>query len=116
MIQRTPIRRTPREKPRRERPELFFKPEKTEESWPSISLRVRTKWWNEQYGQLRCGICGGKIYLWDDLVPDHIEPGKMGGCKDHSESNLQPAHSWCNLEKGSKRNFRVGTEVKDGEK
>ena len=91
-----------RTKERRKRPDLFFNGDKPE-SWESISLRVRTKWWGERYGQLKCGICGRPIYTWDDLVPDHIEPGKMGGCKDHSEENLQPAHSWCNLEKGSKR-------------
>lgn len=90
---------------RRERPELTHR--KAPDPWPAISKRIRLKWWNEQYGQLRCGICGGRIYLWEDLVPDHIQPGKMGGCKDHSESNLQPAHSRCNLQKGSRRNFTI---------
>lgn len=91
---------------RRERPELFFQREK-QETWPEISLRMRLKWWDEADSEpLLCGICGEEIFHFHDLVPDHIVPGKMGGCKDHSESNLQPAHSLCNLEKGSKRNFR----------
>lgn len=93
-----------RSKPRRGRPELFFR-RKREESWPSISRRMRLKWWNS--GRHECGICHNTIFYFRDMVPDHIIPGKMGGCKDHSESNLQPAHSWCNLEKGSKRNFTL---------
>jgi len=93
-----------RAKPRRTRDELFFKAPKPE-AWPKISLRVRTKWWEDKgrHGRLLCGICHLLILNWYELVPDHIEPGKMGGCKDHSESNLQPAHWWCNNEKGSVR-------------
>lgn len=98
--------RIPRKRgaPRRKRPELFTSAPAAED-WASISLRMRTKWWNEKFGQLKCGVCKRSIYTWDDLVADHIIPGKMGGCKDHSESNLQPAHSYCNLLKGSRRNL-----------
>jgi hypothetical protein len=65
---------------------------------------MRLKWWDEADSEpLLCGICDEEIHHFEDLVPDHIQPGKMGGCKDHSESNLQPAHWWCNNEKGSKR-------------
>jgi 5-methylcytosine-specific restriction endonuclease McrA len=53
-----------------------------------------------------CGICGKQIEDYRDVVPDHKEPKGMGGARadDGLEgSNLQPAHSKCNLEKGSKR-------------
>jgi 5-methylcytosine-specific restriction endonuclease McrA len=93
-----------RTKPRRSRPDIFYTPP-AEETWEEISIRVRTKWWKERTGHLLCGICSKPIVRWEDLVPDHIVPGKMGGCKDHSEENLQPAHHWCNREKGSRRNF-----------
>lgn len=95
-----------REKPRitRDLPELRCAKKKSD-PWPKISLRVRKKWWAERNPVLRCGICGKPIWDFGDLVPDHKEPGKMGGCKDHSEENLQPAHSLCNMEKGSIRNF-----------
>lgn len=96
-----------RTKPRRVRPELFYSGDQPE-SWDAISLRVRTKWWQERsFGPLLCGICTKAICKWEHLVPDHIAPGKMGGCKDNSESNLQPAHWWCNKEKGSKRTKKV---------
>lgn len=91
-----------RDKPRRHRPALFFKPPK-QETWPEISKRVRLTWWIVADGYLLCGICGERITDFNDLVPDHIEPGKMGGCRDHSDENLQPAHWLCNLQKGSKR-------------
>lgn len=60
-----------------------------------------------------CGICGLVIRAFDDLVPDHIEPGKIGGCKDNSDKNLQPAHAKCNLLKGSKRNYSREACLKD---
>jgi len=42
--------------------------------------------------------------LFEDYVLDHIEPrGMSGGKRDDSESNLQPAHWWCNSLKGAKR-------------
>lgn len=53
-----------------------------------------------------CEICGKPIEDYRDVVPDHKEPKGMGGARadDGVEGvNLQPAHSRCNLEKGSKR-------------
>jgi hypothetical protein len=53
-----------------------------------------------------CGICQGAIEDMSDVVPDHIEPkGMGGGFADDGEngSNLQPAHSECNMDKGSRR-------------
>lgn len=93
-----------RERPRRKR-DLGLHVAPKPESWRKISLRVRQQWWNR--GNVRCGICGFRILHFMDMVPDHIEPGKMGGCKNNSETNLQPAHSWCNTKKGSIRNFKV---------
>ena len=63
--------------------------------------KLRYKWWDE--GRRICGICGKEIVDFYEYVLDHKKPGKMGGCKDHSEENLGPAHWLCNLEKGSKR-------------
>jgi hypothetical protein len=53
-----------------------------------------------------CGICEKPMDDYRDIVPDHIEPGGMGGGrKDDHPSNIQAAHSLCNLEKGSQRNY-----------
>lgn len=60
------------------------------------------RWWNE--GRRTCGICHERIESFEDMVPDHVEPGYA---KSEDESNLQPAHSLCNLEKGSQRNFTI---------
>ena len=96
-----------RKTPRRERPDLFFQPDR-EETWDEISVRVRVKWWKEAAAKEEypeCVICGQPINQYRQMVPDHILPGKMGGCKDHAESNLGPAHVVCNNLKGSKRNY-----------
>ena len=101
---RLPLKRS---KPRRTRPDLFFQPAK-EETWEEISLRLRAKWWKEATGRDRypvCVICCLPINQFRQMVPDHRLPGKMGGCKDHAESNLGPAHVVCNNLKGSKRNY-----------
>lgn len=98
---RSPIPRK-REKPRRKRPELFFKAFR-DTPWPVLSRMVRQMWWRLHGTLLRCGICKKRIWNFEDMVPDHIIPGKMGGCKDNSLTNLQPAHWWCNLAKGSRR-------------
>lgn len=92
-----------RKRPRRKRPELTRRPKQCCESWAQISMRVRLKWWEQSNWKLLCALCGKPIEYFSQLVPDHIVPGKMGGCKDHSEENLQPAHWWCNNAKGSKR-------------
>jgi len=67
---------------------------------------VRRLWWEsaEREGRIIiCILCEEPIKYFSDLDSDHIEPGKMGGCKNHSEDNLQPAHRWCNSKKGSQR-------------
>ncbi len=46
-----------------------------------------------------CGICGGSVELLDIHI-DHIHPVSKGGTND--PSNLQVAHSKCNLSKGAK--------------
>lgn len=50
-----------------------------------------------------CGICHKPIDDFRDAVPDHITPRPAGCKKDSHRDNLQPAHSACNIEKGSKR-------------
>jgi len=54
-----------------------------------------------------CGICGLPIEDCRDAVVDHIEPRPAGCKKDSHWDNIQAAHSVCNLEKGSKRNFTL---------
>lgn len=69
-------------------------------------LQVRLKWWRESRdsgADLICGICHKPITRYEELASDHREPGKMGGCRNDAEENLQPAHRWCNQEKGSNR-------------
>jgi 5-methylcytosine-specific restriction endonuclease McrA len=60
------------------------------------------KWWAE--GRRVCGICHEPINTFEEMVPDHIEPGSG---KSEDESNLQPAHGLCNQIKGSRRNFTI---------
>lgn len=55
----------------------------------------------------RCYLCGGLV-SWvggelNSAVIEHVVPGKMGGCKDWSRSNLKAACVRCNNLKGSKR-------------
>lgn len=67
---------------------------------------IRRCWWDnaELSGKpLICGICGKPIRNFWELDSDHIQPGKMGGCRNDAEENLQPAHKKCNIEKGSQR-------------
>lgn len=45
-----------------------------------------------------CGICGGAVEP-DDVHIDHVRPRARGG--DHRLSNLQVAHSRCNIRKGA---------------
>lgn len=57
-------------------------------------------------GRAECGICGDDIDLalkWPDkasLSIDHIIPLALGGT--NRESNLQPAHAGCNIQKGAR--------------
>ena len=46
-----------------------------------------------------CAICGLDIKR-EDFSIDHIIPISKGG--RNILKNLQPAHKWCNLEKGNK--------------
>jgi 5-methylcytosine-specific restriction endonuclease McrA len=65
--------------------------------------------WTSRAGKkLLCGICGFEIRRYKDLEPDHIEPRGMDGARrtDFPE-NIQASHSWCNREKGSKRDFKL---------
>lgn len=55
----------------------------------------------------RCYLCGcqmsllpGELY---SAVLEHIQPGKMGGCKDDSDSNTKASCWKCNSRKGSVR-------------
>jgi 5-methylcytosine-specific restriction endonuclease McrA len=66
----------------------------------AVRRKIRERWWAE--GNRTCGICGLWILEFEDMTNDHILPGSA---KDDSEANLQPAHVWCNNEKGSIRNF-----------
>jgi hypothetical protein len=46
-----------------------------------------------------CGLCGGEVEP-SDVHIDHILPVAHGG--QDVMSNLQVAHSWCNLSKGAR--------------
>ncbi len=68
---------------------------------------IRMKWWKQSEAtgeELICQICGEPIRTFEDLASDHIIPGNP---RDDSESNLQPANQFCNLLKGSRRNFKI---------
>lgn len=101
-MRRIPTRRF---KPRRKRdlPELAgwkSQTERREERLDKLD-EIRDRRWKT--GKRICGICRKPITDRANFTLDHIEPGKMGGCKNDDESNLQDAHYDCNMEKGSKR-------------
>ena len=52
----------------------------------------------EQYGYI-CHICGESIEQ-GDLHFDHVVPLVHYG--SHTQDNIKPSHSWCNMRKGSK--------------
>jgi|SRR5882724_2938658 len=52
----------------------------------------------QMYGMV-CNICGEQI-LEGQLSFDHVIPIKRGGT--HTEDNLRPAHTLCNIKKGAK--------------
>ncbi len=59
-----------------------------------------------------CGICK-KPVGFAEFVPDHIKPkGHGGATHDDRLENLQPAHSWCNSLKGSRREFYIKAPFK----
>jgi len=50
----------------------------------------------------KCGICHIEFTDYYDVVPDHIDSKGMGGAwRDDHPDNIQAAHWWCNLERGS---------------
>lgn len=58
-----------------------------------------------------CSICKEPLTDMNDVVPDHIEPRGMGGAwRDDREENIGAAHSKCNFDKGSQRNFGLPGE------
>lgn len=67
-------------------------------------LRFRRHWLRDHppcdNGYYICGICGHWV-LAEEVTLDHIEP------RTHENmflaSNIQPAHGYCNYNKGSKR-------------
>lgn len=60
-------------------------------------------------GSVTCGICLQPITHQDDLTVDHIYPRALGG--NSRMTNLQPAHSRCNSQKGNKIIKITATEV-----
>lgn len=65
-------------------------------------LRITT--W-EANPQPSCSLCGVTIERFSDFTLDHEKPrGMGGGSRNDAASNLNPAHFWCNRDKGSKRN------------
>ena len=51
----------------------------------------------------KCGICNQPFTDCRDVVPDHREPKGMGAAwRDDHPDNIQAAHRWCNIEKGSR--------------
>ncbi len=71
---------------------------------PAELRRLKDKKIREQEG--KCGICHKDFTDYRDIVPDHIDPrGCFGAFRDDHPSNIQAAHSACNQEKGSQRNY-----------
>lgn len=54
-----------------------------------------------EFGSIDCGLCLRPITSLEELTVDHIKPRMLGG--NSRKDNLQPAHSSCNLSKGSRR-------------
>lgn len=74
----------------------------------AVRKKLREQWWTE--GRRTCGICGLPIQDFADMTNDHILPGSA---KSDAPENLQPAHSICNLLKGSKRNYSQNDCLRD---
>ena len=54
----------------------------------------------------QCAICQVAFTNYSDIVPDHIDPRGMGGSRrDDHPDNIQAVHLWCNVEKGSTREY-----------
>lgn len=53
-----------------------------------------------------CGLCGEPFESTMGIVADHIKPKGMNSARaDDRAENVQAAHSSCNLEKGSQRDW-----------
>lgn len=67
-------------------------------------LRFRRHWLRKNppcdNGYYICGICGRWV-LAEEVTLDHIEPRTRENM--FLDSNIQPAHGYCNYNKGSKR-------------
>lgn len=51
-----------------------------------------------------CPVCHEEFTDYNDIVPDHKNPKRMGGAwRDDHPDNIQATHYWCNGEKGSIR-------------
>ena len=60
-----------------------------------------------------CGICN-RWALEEDTVLDHITPRSADPARVFDATNIQPAHSLCNQQKGSRRiKPKVSREVYD---
>lgn len=46
-----------------------------------------------------CFLCGKPITKVKDLTTEHLMPKSRGGSSD--DTNLYPAHTWCNWEKNN---------------
>lgn len=70
-------------------------------------VQTRNQWIKDNppnhLGCYICGICGGILHV-DELTLDHVVPRSNFRNYDKRDdySNLQPAHYFCNTEKGSK--------------
>lgn len=47
-----------------------------------------------------CGLCGGKIMVFDDATVDHVQPWSLGGAT--TPSNARLAHRYCNIARGNR--------------
>lgn len=72
----------------------------------SAWLRIRKDWCKKHppnhEGYYVCGICGKSVHD-TDMELDHINPRSGSPASFADFSNLQPTHSFCNRQKGSRR-------------
>jgi hypothetical protein len=47
-----------------------------------------------------CGLCDGKIVVFDDATVDHVQPWSLGGATEPSNARL--AHRYCNIARGNR--------------
>lgn len=67
-------------------------------------LRFRSHWLRDNpaldNGYYLCGICGSWVHE-DEVTLDHIRPRTAENI--FQPDNIQPAHGYCNYQKGSRR-------------